>query len=264
MRFGGQFGYYSDFGTGLLCLTHRYYDPGTGKFINRDPIGYGGGMNLYGYADGNPVNESDPSGFDPGLFSGVGGAFGTGWAGFSTSVWNTPGLSNLNHKYGIYSAGDYAYQPGFNTSVTLGTIGITVLPIPSGKLAIAARVARAARAARAVPVAQILINNANGVAAQGRLVALVGGRQQVFFRTSLGRRFVDVLDAADVAHVSKVGFTALSKVRTQALKDAELLRNGDVSGVTWHFFRSPVTGLRGADPALLSELARHGINAVFH
>jgi RHS repeat-associated protein len=62
--FGGQFGYYTDTETGLLCLTHRYYDPGTGKFINRDPIGYGGGMNLYGFAGGNPVNESDPNGTD--------------------------------------------------------------------------------------------------------------------------------------------------------------------------------------------------------
>jgi RHS repeat-associated protein len=61
--FGGQYGYYTDNETGLLCLTHRYYDPGTGKFINRDPIGYAGGENLYGFADGNPVNESDPSGF---------------------------------------------------------------------------------------------------------------------------------------------------------------------------------------------------------
>jgi len=60
---GGQFGYYTDTETGLLCLTHRYYDPGTGKFLNRDPIGYAGGENLYGFADGNPVNESDPSGF---------------------------------------------------------------------------------------------------------------------------------------------------------------------------------------------------------
>jgi len=60
--FGGQFGYYTDTETGLLCLTHRYYDPGTGKFINRDPIGYQGGANLYGFADGNPVNGSDPDG----------------------------------------------------------------------------------------------------------------------------------------------------------------------------------------------------------
>ena len=60
--FGGQFGYYTDVETGLLCLTHRYYDPGTGKFLTRDPIGYSGGMNLYGFAEGNPVNESDPNG----------------------------------------------------------------------------------------------------------------------------------------------------------------------------------------------------------
>ena len=63
--FGGQFGYYTDTETGLLCLTHRYCDPGTGKFINRDPIGYGGGANLYAFCGGNPVNESDPSGDAP-------------------------------------------------------------------------------------------------------------------------------------------------------------------------------------------------------
>jgi len=63
--FGGQFGYYTDTETGLLCLTHRYYDPGTGKFVNRDPIGYKGGINLYGFTGNNPVNESDPSGFEP-------------------------------------------------------------------------------------------------------------------------------------------------------------------------------------------------------
>ena len=63
MGFGGQHGYYKDGATGLYLLTHRYYDAGAGRFINRDPIGYGGGMNLYGYADGNPVNESDPDGF---------------------------------------------------------------------------------------------------------------------------------------------------------------------------------------------------------
>ena len=34
--------------------------------MTRDPIGYDGGMNLYGFADGNPVNESDPNGTDYG------------------------------------------------------------------------------------------------------------------------------------------------------------------------------------------------------
>ena len=63
-RFGGQWGYYTDTNSGLICLTHRYYDPGTGRFLNRDPIGYSGGINLYELAGGNPVNEKDPRGLD--------------------------------------------------------------------------------------------------------------------------------------------------------------------------------------------------------
>ncbi len=64
--FGGQFGYYTDIETGLVCLSHRYYDPGTGRFVNRNPIGYQGGINLYAFAGGNPVNESDPTGTQEG------------------------------------------------------------------------------------------------------------------------------------------------------------------------------------------------------
>jgi len=62
--FGGQQGYYRDC-CGLYLLGHRYYDASAGRFVNRDPIGYQGGINLYGFAGNNPVNESDPSGFDP-------------------------------------------------------------------------------------------------------------------------------------------------------------------------------------------------------
>jgi len=44
--FGGQFGYYRDY-TDRTLLGHRYYDSFTGRFLNRDPIGYKGGINPY-------------------------------------------------------------------------------------------------------------------------------------------------------------------------------------------------------------------------
>jgi RHS repeat-associated protein len=41
---GQQGGYYDTFEYSNL-MTHRFYDPGTGRFVNRDPLGYGGGLN---------------------------------------------------------------------------------------------------------------------------------------------------------------------------------------------------------------------------
>jgi uncharacterized protein RhaS with RHS repeats len=40
-------------------------DPATGRFTQEDPIGLAGGMNLYGFASGDPVNFSDPFGLCP-------------------------------------------------------------------------------------------------------------------------------------------------------------------------------------------------------
>ena len=60
--FGGQAGYYTDAETGLVLCTNRFYDPQQGRFLTRDPMGYGGGINLYGYTRNNPVNGMDPSG----------------------------------------------------------------------------------------------------------------------------------------------------------------------------------------------------------
>lgn len=52
-------------GTGLLYMRARYYDPAIGRFTQRDPIGFAGGINLYAYALGNPTNLTDSLGTTP-------------------------------------------------------------------------------------------------------------------------------------------------------------------------------------------------------
>jgi RHS repeat-associated protein len=49
-------------GSGLLYRRNRYYDPSSGRFTQEDPIGLAGGLNVYGFAAGDPVTYSDPYG----------------------------------------------------------------------------------------------------------------------------------------------------------------------------------------------------------
>ncbi len=47
---------------GLLYRRNRFFDPASGRFTQEDPIGLAGGLNLYGFAGGDPVTFSDPFG----------------------------------------------------------------------------------------------------------------------------------------------------------------------------------------------------------
>jgi len=48
--------------SGLYYLRARYYDPTTGKFLQKDPIGLRSGLNLYRYVGANPANWIDSTG----------------------------------------------------------------------------------------------------------------------------------------------------------------------------------------------------------
>lgn len=59
LRFPGQ---HHDPATGLHYNYFRDYEPGTGRYVQSDPIGLEGGINTYAYVEGRPTMMVDPLG----------------------------------------------------------------------------------------------------------------------------------------------------------------------------------------------------------
>ena len=60
--YNARWGYRLDRETGLYLCQHRYYNPSTGRWLTRDPIGFRGGVSHYAYAQNRPNFAADPSG----------------------------------------------------------------------------------------------------------------------------------------------------------------------------------------------------------
>jgi RHS repeat-associated protein len=80
--------------TKLIKFGARYYDPECGRWTSKDPIRFSGGLNLFGYANQDPINFMDAEGLSAGtqrltpgdvMSGGGGGAMGNVTA---EQVWN--------------------------------------------------------------------------------------------------------------------------------------------------------------------------------
>lgn len=92
---------------GMLYRRNRYYDAQTGRFTQADPIGLAGGMNLYGFGDGDPVNNRDPFGLCPiekdgipcsldwGVKGGIAGAATGALVGATAGTLVVPGVGTI-------------------------------------------------------------------------------------------------------------------------------------------------------------------------
>jgi RHS repeat-associated protein len=87
--------------TNLIRFGYRDFDPETGRWIARDPIGFAGGdTNLYGYVASDPINFIDPLG-ERRLFGrpgyGSGGTSGGAGGRYGQVIGN--GYTNANGRY---------------------------------------------------------------------------------------------------------------------------------------------------------------------
>ena len=76
--FGSRYGFTGrefDAETGLYYYRSRYYNPGIGRFIGEDSVGFDGGdANLYRYVGNSPVDSIDPFGEAQGSFVNIRGS----------------------------------------------------------------------------------------------------------------------------------------------------------------------------------------------
>jgi RHS repeat-associated protein len=113
-------GYWWDPQLKLYHVRNRVYDPSAGRWLQRDPIGYAGGLNLYQYVGNMPYGAVDPLGLDATLAGGV--ARGIGLPGLGEVIDDIyDGGNELADTFsGERSAGDAAWAQNVSESITGG------------------------------------------------------------------------------------------------------------------------------------------------
>lgn len=111
--------------TGFYYLGARYYEPTGARFLSADPAGHGASISLYDYANGDPVNFSDPDGR---LGKAIGGSLGISGPQSSGISYRAPSFGTAGNSFQSVSSFNKPNTAGnflsstFNAIPVLGTV----------------------------------------------------------------------------------------------------------------------------------------------
>jgi len=127
-----------DYETGLSYNRARYYEPSSGRFLSRDPLGFAAGdTNQYRYVNNSPQQATDPSGQL--AFVLIGGAIALGFAGAAAhdanqadlasggdGLWYMPNGTRGDIRT-VDEAAFYEAQRGFNNNLVGVGVGVSIM-----------------------------------------------------------------------------------------------------------------------------------------
>ena len=146
--------------SGLTYMRNRYYQSSTGRFVQRDPISYAGGLNLYGFCSSDPINASDPSGLEQLLYD---------RAADGTMTTRAPRIDWDGDPWTFLESGATAL------AITGGTYELYLVAAPSAEYLVARWATRGSSASSAVSAEATALSNSPKCFPPGTLVLMADG-----------------------------------------------------------------------------------------